>query len=377
MAEEIVHAAFHRAAREQFPPMFIATPRQVDADRGYTNWSQAELVEYLDRTAVERGYDGPYIVARDHGGPYQSTRDRGDPDVPLDTAMTYAKDLFVEDLKAGFDVLHVDATEDPRVDGVLDLPAVAERTGELVTFIEAEQDRLGVDPVLYEVGTEEIEGGMTDPESFERFTHLLADELPGDTLDRVSFVVGQVGTRMRIDMTNEFEPGKARELVEIARSSRMGLKVHYTDWLSKAELESFPELGIGAANVGPEFAAALISGLADLAERENDVVPGSAARSEFMSTLESKAIAEAPWEKFAPTGMSASAREEFVRTNRRNIALCVGRYELTDPDVESERELLETNIREHTTLDPQDFLIERIAQTIGRYVDSFDLAKTV
>ena len=142
MSEEIVEAALREAATaDEFVPMFITTPRQVDADRGYTGWSQEELVAFMDEAAADVGYDGPTVIARDHGGPYQSTRDRGDPDVELSDAMGYAEELFVCDLESGFDVLHVDATEDARTDDVLDLDTVARRTTTLIDDIEAHRSK--------------------------------------------------------------------------------------------------------------------------------------------------------------------------------------------------------------------------------------------
>ena len=76
MSEEIIEAALLEAKEKEFAPMFIATPRQVDADRGYTGWSQEELIEFIEKRGKKLGFNGQYLVARDHGGPYQSMRDR-------------------------------------------------------------------------------------------------------------------------------------------------------------------------------------------------------------------------------------------------------------------------------------------------------------
>lgn len=381
MTEEIVEAAMLEAAETGFTPMFIATPRQVDADRGYTGWSQSELVDFAEQCADQYDYDGPYILARDHGGPYQSTRDRDEPDVRLEDAMAYAKELFFEDLAAGFDILHVDATEDARVEGGLDLEEVARRTATLIRSIETERKREGYEEVYYEVGTEEIHGGMTESDDFERYIELLGSKLGkehADVMDRVLFIVGQVGTTMRIDMTNQFDPEKANSLVSIASAHDLFLKVHYTDWLDTNILEQFPEIGIGAANVGPEFAAAIVESLAELEEEETRALKAEddlGKRSEFMTTFRDVAVAKAPWEKFAPEDLEEDEElASFAESNRDNIALCVGRYVLTEPDVVDAREALYTNVREHTNIDPHQFLVENVRETIHRYVDAFDLA---
>lgn len=166
--EEIIEAAFQEAREEGFIPMFIATPHQVDENRGYTGWSQGELVGFLNFTLERISYDGPYIMPRDHRGPYQSMRDRDDPEVELETAMGYAKEMFVQDVRKGFDILHVDATEDPRTREILDLDEVMHRTCELITYIEDVRKDEDLSEVYYKVGTEEITGGMMEPDDFEK-----------------------------------------------------------------------------------------------------------------------------------------------------------------------------------------------------------------
>lgn len=378
MTEEIVRAAIREAASEEFVPMFIATPRQVDANRGYTGWSQTELVGFVESICEDVGYDGPYLLARDHGGPYQSTRDRDDESVDLDDAMRYAKELFSEDLNAGFDVLHVDATEDPRVDGPLALEEIARRTVELIAAIERERERGDHSEVYYEVGTEEIAGGMTDPADFAAFLDLLEEQLEAEVpgaFDRVIFAVGQVGTTMRIDMTNEFAPEKAAELVDIADERGLFVKTHFTDWLPTETLERFPELGIGAANVGPEFAAAIAEALADLERTERRLIDeaGEADRaSEFMETFETAAVRDAPWKKYAPADLDADEREPYADQHRREIALCVGRYVLSNPEVAAARERLYENVEEFGSVDPDAVVTERVRETIDRYVRAFN-----
>jgi len=379
MSGEIVAATLREAEAEAgFVPMFVATPRQVDADRGYTEWSQAELVAFVEETAEAVGYDGEYVLARDHGGPYQSTRDRGDPHVSLDEAMEYAKELFACDLRAGFDVLHVDATEDPRTEGPLDLDAVADRTASLIEHVEGVRERESLPTVEYEVGTEEIAGGMTETEEFERFICLLGAKLDGidpEVTGRVQFVVGQVGTTMNVSRENDFDPGKARELLAVTDEHGCFLKIHYTDWLPDADLERFPELGVGAANVGPEFAAAIVEGLERLEDRERRAVEGTDAEpSRFMETIGDAAVADAPWEKFAPESLGDAERDRFAATHRRDIAVCVGRYVLNDPDVVAARETLYGNLDDHADVaDPHERVVEAVQGTIHRYVEAFAL----
>lgn len=378
MTEEIVKAAIVEAKKSAFVPMFIATPRQVDADRGYTGWSQEELVEFVREVSCQYEYDGEYLLARDHGGPYQSFRDRGKETVSLSKAMEYARELFYRDVRAGFDVIHVDATEDPRIDGRLDLEEIASRTADLILSIEGRIDEENLQEAYYEVGTEEIVGGMTEPDNFERFIELLKNKLDRrSVIDKVLFVVGQVGTTMRIDMTNDFDSDQARDLVEITSDYETYLKVHYTDWLSDLVLEDFPEIGIGAANVGPEFAASLVQGLRKLEKKEAQVLEeknSGKRRSNFFETLESAAVEKAPWKKFAPGELDENDLADFAEKNREDIALCVGRYVLNEPEVEEARDKLHENVLEYSGVgDIEKYLIEEVRKSIHRYVRSFGL----
>jgi len=377
LSEEVVVATLREAeAAAGFVPMFVATPRQVDADRGYTGWSQTELVAFVEETAASVGYEGEYVVARDHGGPYQSTRDRGNADVPVETAMEYAAELFTRDVRAEFDVLHVDATEDPHTDEPLALDEVARRTAALIDHIETVCEAEGLPKVSYEVGTEEIEGGMTETDDFEGFVERLRSELADrdlDVIDRVLFVVGQVGTTMRLSRENDFDAEKARELLAITDDHDLFLKVHYTDWLPDAELERFPALGIGAANVGPEFAAAIVEELERLEARERRAIEGTGAEpSAFMATIESAAVEDAPWRKFAPSDLGGD-RDRFVANHRRDIAICVGRYVLNDSEVAAARETLYGNLREHAGVtDPHERVLASVQAAVHRYVEAFD-----
>lgn len=381
MTKEIIEGAIREAKEENFTPMFIATPRQVDGDRGYTGWSQSDLIDFIQNIAKNNGYEGNFIIARDHGGPYQSVRDRGDSSVKLEEAMSYAKEVFREDIRAGFDIIHVDATEDPRIDGILDLEEVADRTVELISSIEKTRKKENLSKVGFEVGTEEVSGGMTEAGDFKRFVQILKEKLEMENLEgvmeRLLFIVGQVGTTMRIDMKNKFDPEQAKKLTNIASNHGLFLKVHYTDWLDADTLENFPKIGIGAANVGPEFAASIVEGLEILEGKEKKALEEaneSQFGSDFMEILERSAVEKAPWQKFAPEDITGGELEEFVQENKEDIALCVGRYVLNEPEVKEARENLYKNLGKHEpSINPQDFIINHVKKTIHRYVDAFNL----
>jgi len=101
------------------------------------------------------------------------------------------------------------------------------------------------------------------------------------------------------------------------------------------------------------------------------------ARSNYMSTFSDAAVQDAPWKKFAPSGLTESERETFADENRRNIAYCVGRYVFSNPDVVGAEEKLYENIIQSTQLeDPRSFVVEHVQEKIRRYSTAFNLNKS-
>lgn len=78
-------------AAELKVPQIVASRRQVDIDGGYTGLDQYKLVGLVKDLS-----DGDTQVVRDHGGPNQTSSS-----IP-------AGESFTADIRAGFDVLHLD-----------------------------------------------------------------------------------------------------------------------------------------------------------------------------------------------------------------------------------------------------------------------------
>ena len=75
VSENVIRAAFRSAARHKYPPMFIASRNQIDADEfggGYVRgWDQKRCREHMAAAATKENFDGPFYLCRDHGGPWQ------------------------------------------------------------------------------------------------------------------------------------------------------------------------------------------------------------------------------------------------------------------------------------------------------------------
>lgn len=141
---------------------------------------------------------------------------------------------------------------------------VVERTIELLAHAEAERARLGLPPVSYEVGTEEVHGGLADFDNFDRFLAGLEAGLKAAGLAHAwpCFVVGKVGT----DLGNPVFDEVARRLYERVAPLGSLIKGHYTDWVENPA--AYPAAGMGGASVGPEFTATELAALRELCARE-------------------------------------------------------------------------------------------------------------
>ncbi|MCB0024456.1 MAG: class II D-tagatose-bisphosphate aldolase, non-catalytic subunit, partial [Caldilinea sp.] len=235
------------------PMLFAATLNQVDRDGGYTGWTPAHFVAEMERYAVRYGCTSPLYPCLDHGGMWLKDRHTKEK-LPLAQATAEVKLSLTACLEAGYALLHIDPTVDRTLPAgqAPSVPVVVERTVDLIAHAEAERARLGLPKVAYEVGTEEVHGGLVDIDNFTLFLDLLKQRLDEQGLAGAwpTFVVAQVGTDLH---TTYFDPAAAQRLTAIVRPTGALLKGHYTDWVENPA--DYAATGMGGANVGPEFTA--------------------------------------------------------------------------------------------------------------------------
>jgi len=376
-SEAVVKAAIAAAKEAEAPLFFAATLNQVDLDAGYTGWTPEQFVRLLRNLVQATGYRGPAVVGLDHGGPWLKdiqTREGW----PLDRAMGAVKESLAACLEAGYDLLHIDPTVDRTLPAGRPMPIelVTARTLELIAFTERHRRAAGLPPVSYEVGTEEVHGGLADLSAFRRFLAGLRAGLEERGLSDIwpCFVVGKVGTDLH---TTEFDPEVARRLAAIAAEYGSVIKGHYTDSVSNPE--AYPEARMGGANVGPEFTEAEYQALARLAEREQSVVQARDLRphpSGIMLALREAVIASGRWEKwrlpeekgFPFDQLSVERQAWLVRTGCR--------YIWADPKVVSARQRLYANL-EAAGEPAEGAVVAAIGALMGKYFRAFRLLGTL
>ncbi len=206
----VLEAAVLVAARNNTPMLFAATLNQVDRDGGYTGWTQAEFVSQMHAFARRYGCAAPLYPCLDHGGPWLKDKHTAQ-NLSLAETMHEVKQSLTASLAAGYALLHIDPTVDRTLppDRPVPIDLVVERTLDLIEYAEAERVRLGLAPIAYEVGTEEVHGGLVDLDNFTCFIAGLRQGLTARGLLHAwpCFIVGKVGTDLH---TSDFDAGAAR-----------------------------------------------------------------------------------------------------------------------------------------------------------------------
>lgn len=362
-SEAVTRAALHAAREADAPLLYAATLNQVDRDGGYTGWTPEALAAYLREQIDRLDLDAPVVLCLDHGGPWKK-------DVHVlegldyEATMAEVKQSFEACIDAGYELLHVDPTEDHRLPPGAPVPtaAIAERTAELMAHAEAYRARHDAPALAYEVGTEEVGGGLQTERRVGQFIDQLADVLDAQNLPHPCFVVADVGTTLD---SAHFDPVRAKRLT--AQAERLGalLKGHYTDDVDN--LEAYPLAGMGGANVGPGFSAAEYAALIDLVKLERQL----GKRSGFAQALRRAVVESGRWQKWKHPQEADLDFDELAAARQAWLVETGSRYVWTHPAVVEARARLYANVAGHRDADA--FVVWRIKQEVLRYYHAFHL----
>ena len=239
MSRAVIKASLELARDYSFPVFFIASRNQIDMDEfggGYVlNLNQGEFAELIKTMSNKAKFTGEAYLCRDHGGPWQRD-DEKNAKLPEKEAMEIAKKSYLEDLNAGFNLFHIDPTKDPHYASGLPLEENIRMTLELMEYIEEERIKRNFPEVYYEVGTEDIRGGHTSLDDFEKYIVLLLKALRAHELPKPVFVVGQTGTLVKMKSNvGKFDRGNTRILAQIADRYDVGFKEHNCDYVRSEE----------------------------------------------------------------------------------------------------------------------------------------------
>lgn len=372
----VLEAAVKVAADNNMPMLFAATLNQVDRDGGYTGWTASQFVTLIGELSQKYHWDGPLYPCLDHGGPWlkdSHTLQR----LSYETTMEEVKKSISACLEAGYRLLHIDPTVDRSLTPgeVLPVEAVVDRTIELIAHAEAEREHLRLPAVDYEVGTEEVHGGLVDLDRFKIFLDLLRTRLVEQNLERAwpCFVVAQVGTDLH---TTWFDAEVAWRLFSIVAPLGTLAKGHYTDWVENPQ--DYPATGMGGANIGPEFTSEEYLALRDLVEKERRLIPTRAKLkiSGFTQKLKQTVVDSGRWEKWLQPQEKGLGFDQLTAERQEWLLQTGARYVWATPAVCEARRRLYENLSQIMP-DPHAFVIDRIAACMQRYVNAFNLSDSL
>ncbi len=366
-SEAVLKAALLAARDNRAPILFAATLNQVDTDGGYTGWRQSDFVQLVQKASQEITFEGTAVCALDHGGPWLKDRQRLE-GYTFEQAMAGVRDSLAACLDAGYELLHIDTTVDIRLgpDERIDIHDVTMRTLELIDYAERYRRSRGLAAIGYEVGTEEVHGGLANIDNFRAFLDDLKAGLTSKGLADVwpTFIVGKVGTDLH---TTEFDRDVASELARLAERYDLVIKGHYTDGVSNPK--AYPMAHMGGANVGPEFTEVEYETLISLQRKEMATKHDA---SQIEAVLEQAVERSGRWKKWLlPDEMHKSFAE--LSAERKGWLTRTGcRYIWTNAEVRKARLKLARNLAVKG-IDAEHVVIENIARRISKYFQVFNL----
>jgi tagatose-1,6-bisphosphate aldolase non-catalytic subunit AgaZ/GatZ len=368
----VIKAALRSAKRWNSPIKFAATLNQVDTDRGYTNLNQKEFVNTIKLEAERLNLNVPVIIAVDHGGPWLKdlhAREKWS----FEQSFTAVKKSFGASVEAGYDLIHVDPTIDITLAAGqhINIETVAAHTIDLVEYTEHFRLSGGFPRVAFEVGTEEVHGGLADMDTFRKFLRLVKTGLAERGLSYVwpCFVVGKVGTDLH---TTTFDPEMAKKLTKVAREYGSVIKGHYTDGVSNPE--EYPLSGMGAANVGPEFTITEYNGITELEKLEKHYFEeGKIARcSDIGLILRDAVIQSGRWKKWLQECEDAENFENISMERQQWLISTGCRYIWQNAEVLAARAHLYYNLGSHGIL-AEEIVLSNIECAMDKYFAAFNL----
>ena len=367
MSTNCVEVAIDLSNRYSIPIFLIASRRQIDSsdfNGGYVNnWSTKDFSEYVKKLDKNRNI----ILARDHGGPWQNPLEISKK-MNLHEAMKSAKSSYLEDIKSGFQVIHIDPSIDihkkPTVDQILN------RLFELYEFCWIKAKELKKD-IIFEIGTEGQSGGTNTEEELEYVLSSINKFCNNKKIPKPFFAVFQCGTRvMETRNIGSFDsplrikdeiPAEIQlpKILEVCQKNDIFLKEHNADYLSDEALSWHPRLGIHAANIAPEF--------------------GVSETIAFINILEENNLSKLS-EEFLKISYNSKKWVKWIlpnsKTNDREKAIISGHYVFSNPKVIEIKNKASFLLKEKGII-LDLYLKKEIEKSMMRFINNFRLNKFI
>lgn len=364
-SEAVTRAALLAAKEANAPMLFAATLNQVDRDGGYTGWTPSELTDFISKETDRIGLKSPVYTCLDHGGPWLKDKHTTEK-LSFEETMAEVKTTLEACIDAGYELLHIDPTVDIRLgnDEPIPIDLVVERTLDMIEHAETYRKNNELPPISYEVGTEEVHGGLANMESFDQFLTGLDDGLKEKDLEDAwpCFVVGKVGTDLH---TSLFDPEVAKNLTSKVKPYGALIKGHYSDYVDNPE--DYPLSGMGGANVGPEYTEEEFIALMELVKLEKKIGKDSG----LQKALKNAVIDSNRWQKWLSKEEKGKGFDDLSDKRQLWLMRTCSRYIWTSENVQESRKKLYKNLE--GVRDADAFVIWHLKKSIMKYYHNFNL----
>ncbi|MCS7125905.1 MAG: class II D-tagatose-bisphosphate aldolase, non-catalytic subunit [Aigarchaeota archaeon] len=372
ISRSTIRASIEYARFMGFPLIFTTTLNQVDLDGGYTGLTHKDFVNLVRQECEKLDFWGPVIIALDHGGPWLKDKHVTERLI-FEDAMEWTKRSIESCIEAGYDLIHIDTTKDIWIsEEHLGMDTIIERTVSLIEYAETIRREKGVLRLDYEVGTEEVHGGLTSPRLFEEFIIKLKIKLKDCRLDDVwpCFIVGNIGTSLTAN--NILKYNEAKILADIARRYGIYLKGHYTDFVVNPE--EYPRARIGGANIGPELADAEYSAIEELNIIEEMLFEKKyiSETSSLIEKLNDVIIRDTRWRKWLTREEKNLEFSQLPLERRKWLLRTCSRYFLSHPEIFKLREKLYRILKMYG-ISADERIRMKIWDVLEKYVKAFNL----
>ena len=344
----VIEASMLQAKTDDSPLLIEATCNQVNQEGGYTGMTPKDFSDYVLAIAAQLDFPRDrLILGGDHLGP-SPWRSK-----PATEAMTAAKTMAADYVRAGFSKIHLDASmacggdAEPLTDEM-----VAERATELCAAAEAAIPDPSAPPV-YIIGTEvPVPGGAQEElhelaatriedldKTIETHRRKFAERGLERAWQRVIGVVVQPGVEFDHAGVVEYQPAKAQALSKaILGYEGIVYEAHSTDYQTETALRNLVSDHFAILKVGPGLTYAAREALFALSYIEQEWI-SDRPLSNLRQVLEERMLKNPKyWDKYY-------AGSETERAFARKYSFSDrSRYYWTDSEVEAGVQLLLKNL---------------------------------
>ena len=285
----VIEAALQQARATGEPILIESTCNQVNQFGGYTGWTPAQFVSFLQDLVSKQDFPlDQIIIGGDHLGPSPWQ------DEPVAAAMEKAKTLIRDCVKAGYSKIHLDASmkcADDDLDRPLENRISAARTAELAQAAESAFSELPPGSAIphFVIGSEvPLPGGAQEQ---EKILSITATSDVAETIEstkeafmnkdlelaweRVIAVVVQPGVEYGDATLFEYDRTQATDLAGFIEGyDSLIYEAHSTDYQAAVALRQMVEDHFAILKVGPALTFALREGIYALEAIEEELMAG-------------------------------------------------------------------------------------------------------